>query len=734
MKAIDENGVRVGRAACLIIMATLWLAPGSARLAAQEKSSTPAPTGKESGAQSDEPEPGAYNNSVTLGVGNFFVNGDKAQFMRRVQHPAGTSGGIEELHFEEAIGKKGLFQIDGRAIVDNHDYLLKLDVSNPDIGYLRGGYREFRTWYDGSGGFSPRSNAWVTLYDEELFVDRRQAWVEGGLTLPDWPVFSVRYAYDVRKGMKDSTIWGDYNLTQNPASTALRGITPTFRDIDEQRHTFDADLRHTIGNTTFGLGVRYERDEIDNSLNVLRRKGETNLVRAVTTTDNTDADIFNAHGFVETRFNPKVLFTMGGSYTRLDTDIAGSRIYGPAYNSPFNPLYVNRQNFDEGFIDLSGGSRVDQYVANINLMLTPCQHVTIVPALRIEHQDQVGVALFTETRVTNAASPVALQDVLNNRLRRFTDVTESLDVRYTGFTNWSLYARGEWLEGQGSLNENEFDVEDEGVGPVLVQRSTDSERFVQKYTVGANWYPHRKMNFAAQYYYRSAQNDYDHLVDSTIYNPPATNNLYPAFIREHRFDTHDVNVRMTLRPLANLTLVSRYDFQRTRYHMQGDVNSFGIPLAEIESAEAVNHIFSQSISWNPLPRLYWQGSISYAVQHTETPAVSLTGTPAGLVQDAQNDYWDASVLAGYALTKWSDLQAQYNYYRADNYDVSNASVGLPYGAGAEQHGVTVTLVNRLCRNLIWKLQYGFFTGHDQTSGANNDYTAHLVYSSVQYLF
>jgi hypothetical protein len=425
---------------------------------------------------------------------------------------------------------------------------------------------------------------------------------------------------------------------------------------------------------------------------------------------------------------------MGGSYTRLDTDIGGSRIYGPDYGSSFTPISIHQQANDEGFLDLSGGSRVDQYVANLNLMITPWQNVAIVPSLRIEYQDQVGEAIFTETRVTNAATAASLTDVLNSRVRRFTDVTESLEGRYTGITNWAFYARGEWLEGQGSLKESEFDVEDEGVGPVQLQRDTDSERFVQKYTVGANWYPHRKVNFGGQYYYRSRVNDYDHLVDSTFFNPPATNNLYPAFIRKHEFNTHDVNVRMTYRPLANLTLVSRYDFQVTTYQMKGGVNSFGIPLSLYDSAEAISHIVSQNISWSPLARLYTQGSISYARQHTDTSASVFTGGAAGLVQDAENDYWNASVMIGYILTERADIQGQYFYYRANNYDTGEASVSLPYGAGAEQQGVTVTFKQQLLKNLIWKLQYGFFTGHDETSGGHNDYNAHLAYTSMQYLF
>src|ERR1041384_2470347 len=196
MNAIDKNSGRVDRAVGTIVIATLFLALGSTRISAQEKPpATPTPD-KEAGTKSDVPEPGEYNNSLTLGVGHFFVDGDKAAFMRRTQMPAGTFGGVEELHFEEMVGKKGLFQLDARSIWDNRDNLFKVDLSHPEIGYVRAGYKEFRTWYDGSGGFSPRSNAWVTLYDEELHIDRRQAWFEGGLTLPDWPVFTVRYTSD----------------------------------------------------------------------------------------------------------------------------------------------------------------------------------------------------------------------------------------------------------------------------------------------------------------------------------------------------------------------------------------------------------------------------------------------------------------------------------------------------------------------------------------------------------
>lgn len=713
------------------VRALLWLLLVAAihpRLAAAETPAEEKPA---------EIEPGEYPNSVTFGVGHFFVDGDRAAFQRQLQRPGDeTFGGIEELHFEQMVGKRGLFTLDGRGLFNYQDYSLQVGIKDPEIGFVRGGYEQFRTFYDGSGGYSPLSNRWVTLYDEELYVDRGRAWIEGGLTLPELPVLTVRYSYDFRDGQKDSTTWGDISLTGNTAN--LRAIVPTFLELDERRHTVDADLSHRLGNTDLTLGVRYEHDDIENSRNIHRRPGDPARDRYLTQVDDTTADLFNVRGSAETRFGTNTLMVIAYAYTRLDTDIGGSRIYGADYGSAFNPISANQQSNDEGFFDLGGGSQVNQYVGNFNLMFTPWKHVTIVPALRLEHQEQDGVTFFTESVVTNAAAPAALEQIQNSRMRRFTDITESLTVRYTGITNWAFYARGEWLQGQGQLNETEFDVADEDSPRVVLERDTDSERMVQKYVIGANWYPCRQANFAAQYYYRTRDNSYDHPQDSTVYNPPPppvnTNNLYPAFIREQDFETHDVSFRATLRPLANLTLVSRYDFAITTYDTRGDINSFGVALQSVESARAVAHIFSQSVSWSPLPQFYVQGSLSYALQETETPASLLTGGAANLVQDAGNDYWNATVLAGVTLNRVSDLQAQYFYYRADNYDPSNATVALPYNASAEQHGVTLTLVNRLRRNLLWRIQYGYYTGNDTTSGRNNDYDAHLVYSSWQLLF
>ena len=293
-----------------------------------------------------------------------------------------------------------------------------------------------------------------------------------------------------------------------------------------------------------------------------------------------------------------------------------------------------------------------------------------------------------------------------------------MEVRYTGFTNWVVYARGEWLQGDGTLEERETEAE-----TGLVLRDTDSSRFTQKYAMGANWYPRRNLNLAVQYYYKSRKNDYDHDVDSTS-NLPDSGNRYPAFIRAQDFTTHDVNFRITARPLSTLTLVSRYDFQLSTIDSRMD------HLKEVESGEITTHIFGESISWTPISRLFLQGNFNYVINRAETPANDL---PADVIQRSDNDYIDANFMAGYALTAKTDLQAQYFLYYSDNYS-DNSAVSVPYNTSIEQHGVTATIIHRFTSAMQWTLRYGWTTYKDKLYGGKTDYESHMLFSSFRYRF
>ena len=580
------------------------------------------------------------------------------------------------------------------------------------------GYRQFQTWYDASGIYLPINDGWIETFDDEMTLDRGELWFETGLRRPNVPEVTFRYRHQFRDGEKGSTIYGETGIGVTPQ----RGVVPSFWEIDEERDIFELEGRHTIKETEVGLVLRYETSEQDNARKMRRRPFEAQD-RYLTQRDKVDTDLFNVRATSQTWLTDTMFFTTGYSFTSLDTDLGGSRVYGADYDAVYDPLFGRRQGRDEGFLDLVGGSRLEQHVANINLMITPMENLTIVPSLRFENQDQKGVSQFLETNVGTDAALTPSQEALENTSDRgVLDVSGGLEMRYTGLTNWVFYARGEWLQGEGDVSERQIDLLE---GRVDISRDTDSTRFTQKYVAGANWYPMARMNLAAQYYYKTRENEYDHPLDQAPNNTGG--NRYPAYIIDQNFKTHDVNFRITARPFSQLTLVSRYDFQVTTFDNQMDF------LSGVESAESTAHIFGETITWVPLSRLYLQASLNYVIDRTDSEAVAHLNGPGGAIQRSDNDYINATAMAGYVLTDKDDLQAQYSFYKANNY-TDNSTVGVPYNSGNEEHGVTASLIHRFSAAMQWTIKYGFYTAADQLSGGRDDYEAHMVYSSYRFMF
>jgi hypothetical protein len=648
-------------------------------------------------------------NWVELGFGGTFTDGSKGAYQQRSGMPRGAFGGVESFHYEREITeghllpKGGTLKLDGRGIFDNHDYTIRLELDYPELGYFKAGYTEYRTWYNGNAGYYPPTDAWFEPRDETLAIDRRTLWFEGGLRLPNLPELTLRYERQTRDGRKDSLAWGE------SAQAAGRRIAPAFWGIDEVRDIFAIDARHTLGNTTLRLGARYEIQDQDNRRYTRRSPGEP-ADRRGTQKDGLDSDLFNIHASAENWIRDNVLFTVGYAFTDLDTDLSGYRVFGTAYDPDLGQRLPDPNSFQA----LNGGSQMSQHVANLNLMYLPWESFAIIPSARIEKQDLDSVSRFGQP-----AGPLVPNQFRATSERGLLDISEAIELRYTGVTNWVFFARGTWLQGQGDLDES-FDNRSTAVN--VLARSTDDDRFSQKYAAGVNWYPLRRFNLGAGYYYKLRNNDYDHSTDSSS-NAPGSLNRYPAFLTAQDFETHDFNAKATWRPLNNLTLVARYDYQLSTIDTQGD------NLASVESAQTTSHILGASVSWVPWHRLYFQGGLNYVTDRTHTPVENITRA----VLDSENDYWNGSLTAGLALDDKTDLTATYFYYRADNYS-DNSAVGLPYGVGIEEHGLTASLGRQLSRRIRWTIRYGFFTSDDETSGGNNDYDAHLVYSTLQYRF
>lgn len=670
---------------------------------------------------SEEP---AYSNWIELGIGGIIINGDAAQFKQEHRMSGDVFGGIQDLHYEQKIGKKGEFSIDGHAIFDTGDYDVTLNLSQPNVGYIRGGYTQFRSWYDGNGGFFPVNGQFFPPPFPEMHIDRGEAWVELGLRLPDWPEITVRYSHQFRDGQKDSTIWGDTTLTGITNGPATRSIAPAYRDIDEARDIVSLEVTKTFGNTDIGLGMRYEHDDNNDNLQLVRGAGQVppavpppGSQRFTTQKESNNLDLFSGHATTETRFSDALWLTTAYSYTTFGSDLTGSRIYGPTYNSSYTDPIAILSPFDQGYLNLAGTSDAQQWVINVNLMWLPAKDLTILTAFRYTHEDKESASSFIQTNLrTDPQIPLSA-----NSSESFDTFAQTFELRFAGVANWLFYGRGEWEEQSGDIHES---IGETGTVPDSAIKNLDL--FRQKYTVGFNWYPLQRLNLAAQYYYKNFRFDSNSTADHQ--------NL--VF---QEWSTNDVNVRLTWRPqlppsLGTLALITRYDYTTSSAIGQWVIPD-GILLNSEHTALIRNHVITETATWNPLARLYFQGDFSYVLNETKTPVANIVAVPGAgpTILNFQSDYWTLGAGVGFLLNDKTELRVDYSYYRAADY-VNNSLAGLPYGPDATENTVTASITRQLSKNIRLKLQYGYFDYTDGLYGGQNDYQAHSIFSSLVFGF
>ena len=191
-------------------------------------------------------------------------------------------------------------------------------------------------------------------------------------------------------------------------------------------------------------------------------------------------------------------------------------------------------------------------------------------------------------------------------------------------------------------------------------------------------------------------------------------------------------MRLTLRPVQNVVLVSRYEYQYSTIDTEPDPAS---GLNQAQSSTMTSQIFAQNASWTPWSRLCLQAGFNYVVSETTTPASGIipSGLTAAPILNAQNNYWTVTFDSTVVVDDKTDLNVGLVYYQADNYN-NNSSAGLPLGAGADEQTLTASITRRITRNLRVNLKYAYTHYNDWASGGNNNYNAQMVYSSLQYRF
>ncbi len=663
-------------------------------------------------------------NYIDLSLGNTSLDGSQPAFQKALQKSADFSYGVTDFYLSKESNGGATYTLKGHVLPEDGDYLFDLNVTKDDVGYFKLGYKGYRVWFNGMGGYYPPKDMSFVLFDEDMHMDRGNLWLEAGFTPEDKVNFVFRYDLFTRQGMKDSTSWGDTALAINSSNT--RSILPSFHKIDETRHVVSAVASQARANDSWELGVRYDQGDYTNSRNEPRRVNESST-RKITQKEGRDYDLFQVRGLYVNKVQEKLTVTTAVSRTTIDSTLSGSRIFGQDYDPVYDPASPGRQYHDEGFFDLRGDTELKQSVGTINALYLPDEHWSVVASLRLENIDSASKAQFIETAV-QANLTTQEEEIASESEKSWKNISGALEGRYRGIENVSLNFKGEWLHATGDLTELEIAEPGTPGASVGIDRDTEFTRDSQKYSATANWYVAPGTTLAAQYYFKGRENDYNSTRDKTP--PPGTGgDRYPAYVTRQEFETNDFNVRLTWRANSMVRTVTRYDYQKST------TKSAEVGLALAQSMKSASHIISETVSVNPVERWYVQGTVNYVWDQLTTPASSITtGAAANRVKNSDANYLNFTVSTGYALDDDSDLYVDYSLYRAFNDYVDNSAYSVAYGTNARTQQAGITWFRRLDSRTSLALRYAYAKNTDSAVGTRADYEAHMVYGKVQYRF
>ena len=128
----------------------------------------------------------SYSVSLSPTFGGIPVTGDKHKFRELNWQREGKTGGMNEFELFQQTDPNTAVLLNGHALKTIIKFNLSLQRN--DVGFIRSGWEQYRKYYDDTGGYSPGTYTPHPLsLDQDLHLDIGKAWVDFGLTLPNWP-------------------------------------------------------------------------------------------------------------------------------------------------------------------------------------------------------------------------------------------------------------------------------------------------------------------------------------------------------------------------------------------------------------------------------------------------------------------------------------------------------------------------------------------------------------------
>jgi Planctomycete cytochrome C len=626
------------------------------------------------------------------------VHGDAQKFRELEGVPPGFGGGAEHFSLKEQIAPDETFSMEGHALAPENDYKLALNFDKNNVGFIHGGFEEWRKYFDDTGGYYPGFTPSTFSLNRDLYLDNGRAWVDFGLTPRHWPKVVLGYEYQFRQGNESSLAWGA--VVQNGS---VKSIYPNAQGVNEHTHVFKLDI------TDGWRGWEFE----DHARGEFYRLGESR----------SDLPSFPILGSTQ-QMNQKVTYTLGANTFRVAKQLtdwwrvsAGSlysRYDGTTFFNLTAPDAPGSYWRAEG-VTLERDSRV----ASLASLWLPMKGLSLSAAGQAEwtHEQGFGdVALdFGDPNPALPGTVSANQDQ--------TEFSENLDAQFNRLPRTVVFAEGRLQ--QESVGQT--DAADGGIaaydGVNAIGQQTDALNHLYDARAGFTSSPWTWLEFGGHYRRRDSRTGYNNLVAEP-------GNGYPGFITHRDITLNEIAGRLVLRPVVWLSARLTYDWDVTDYssatatatNFDGSTASPGGPVFD---GRTESDQFGLNLTFTPVPRFYFSGAFTYGYSRTTTESAA-----APEVAPYLGNTWTVSASAGFALNAKTHLNATYAFSQA-TYGQKNTA-GIPFGLDFARHELLVGLTRQMTRRLSGGLRYQFSDYSEPSSGNVNNFTAHGVFATLAY--
>jgi len=647
----------------------------------------------------------AFSASPTLGF--VAVEGDKRKIREVEGVKEGVGGGVEQFAMEEKVGPDKTISVEGRVLIPENDVRIKLEARKSDVGFVRGGFEEWRKYYDDTGGYyRPFSPPDFDL-NRDLHLEVGRVWVDFGLTLPHLPQIVLGYEYQFKEGDKSTLEWGNAG-----GATGGKNIYPASESIHEHTHIAKLDVTHDFLGFHVEDSARVElyesRTRHDDAASFSIGPRPDTTVRS----SYEASQIQGMNAFRLERYLTEWWFVSGGYlYSKLEGNALLDQITINAFGVPSAGTFWSADTTT---------LKTESHVVSLANLVLPVKWFSASAGVQSEwtRQEGFGNVNLDQGDPNLPGSfflyPAVVQSDLDKQ-----ETSENFNVRLTAIPWTVLFAEGRF--DQESIGQFEQDTPQPGVTPDTSStflRNTDYTNDRREIRGGFSTSPWKWAALSAHYKRRESDSDYD---NHKVALDPAG---YSAFIRARKLDTDEVEAKLALRPFSWMRTTLTYQIVATDYSTTTDP----VPGASAPSALLAGnydaHVYGISTTVTPYRRWSLAGAFTYSDSRILTVQ---TSDPA--VAPYKGDVYAVTASATFALSDVTDLRAAYSFSRAD-YGQDNIVGGLPLGLSYTRHALTLGLTRRLTDYLSAKLGYGFYQYHEPSTGGVNNYTAHGIFATI----